>query len=231
MTAPAANPRRRSTVYEVGRERSPVLCIDDFVTDPDALVARAVDADFIDAGPVYPGVRAPAPPDYLGALIGGITAEVARAFGAPPRAELELCAFSMVTTPVEALRPVQRIPHFDGPESGRIAFLHYLCDASQGGTSFFRHIATGFEAITPPRIDVYRDAIGEELGPRVVGAGYAHAGMRGFECIHRVEAAFNRLIVYKGNALHSGDIGARTVLSEEPRAGRLTVNGFGFLDS
>jgi hypothetical protein len=231
VTTLAANPQRRTAVFEVGRERSPLLCIDDFAANPETLVARAVDADFIDAGPVYPGVRAPAPRDYLDVLVAAISADVTRAFGAPPRDEFELCAFSMVTTPAEALRPVQRIPHFDGPESGRIAFLHYLCDASQGGTSFFRHAATGFEAITPARLDAYRDAIGEELGPRVVGAGYAHAGMRGFERIHRVEAAFNRLVVYKGNALHSGDIGARTVLSEEPRAGRLTVNGFGFLDS
>ena len=50
-----------------------------------------------------------------------------------------------------------------------------------------------------------------------------------FERLHGVEAAFNRLIIYKGNALHSGDISARTILSEDPRQGRLTINGFGFL--
>jgi hypothetical protein len=52
---------------------------------------------------------------------------------------------------------------------------------------------------------------------------------RDFERIHRVDAAFNRLLIYKGNTLHSGDIGERTVLSEDPRRGRLTINGFGRL--
>lgn len=220
---------RRTSVIEVGRERNPLLCIDDFVADPEVLIARAADAHFIDAGPVYPGVRAPAPPDYLDCLIAAVSADVTRVFGAPPRASFELCAFSMVTTPAAALRPVQRIPHFDGPERHRIAFLHYLCEGSQGGTSFFRHIATGFEAITPDRFDEYRDAIGRELAPRVVDPGYAHSGTRGFERIHRVDAVFNRLVVYRGNLLHSGDIHEHTVLSEDPRAGRLTVNGFGFL--
>ena len=54
---------------------------------------------------------------------------------------------------------------------------------------------------------------------------------RYFERIHAVEAARDRLIIYRGNALHSGDITSRTVLSEDPRRGRLTINGFGFLRS
>jgi hypothetical protein len=230
MSGIAVNVSRRETVLNIGRERLPVLCIDDFVADPHGLAARALNADFIDAGPVYPGVRAPAPPGYAAVLLDAVTAAVRSAFGVPPRREMELCAFSMVTRAPATLRPIQRIPHFDGPEPARLAFLHYLCEPRQGGTSFFRHIESGLEAVTPETVETYRALITRDLGMRSVQPGYAHAGMAGFERIYRVPAAFNRLLIYKANALHSGDIGEGTVLSEDASRGRLTVNGFGYLD-
>jgi hypothetical protein len=156
---------------------------------------------------------------------------VADTFGAQLDPDLELCAFSMVTTPPDKLRPIQRIPHFDGPDRGRIAFIHYLCEPFQGGTSFYRHRATGLSEITSERVEEYRGSVVRELEADKPVHAYVIDHTRFFERLHGVEARFNRLIIYRGNALHSGDISARTVLSEDPRQGRLTINGFGFLRS
>lgn len=219
----------RVTVDRVGPEMSPVVCLDDFSSDPAGLVALAAEAAFIDAGPIYPGVRAPAPTSYVESLLLAIAPIVEDVFGAPPAADLELCAFSMVTSPPGSLRTIQRIPHFDGPDPHRLAFIHYLCGPDQGGTSFYRHRATGLAIVTPQTVEDYRRRVTAELAQTSPAPGYFQDGSHSFERIHRVEAAYNRLAIYRGCALHSGDIGTGTVLSEDPRRGRLTINGFGFL--
>lgn len=208
-----------------------MVCIDEFFEDPAMLVDLACNAAFIDVGSRYPGVRAPAPQAYVNTLLEATAEVIEEAFGAPPAEDLDLCAFSMVTTPPGKLRPIQRIPHFDGPDAGRIAFIHYLCAAEQGGTSFYRHRATGLAEITSEHVERYRNTVVEELKADSPVHSYVIDHTQFFERLFGVEAAFNRLIIYKGNALHSGDISARTVLSEDPRRGRLTINGFGFLRS
>lgn len=207
------------------------MCIDDFAEDPARLVALAVDAVFVDAGPIYPGVRAPAPASYVERLLAATTDIVEEVFGAPLSTDLEMCAFSLVTKPPATLRTIQRIPHFDGPDVDRIAFIHYLCASHQGGTSLYRHRATGLAIVTPERVEEYRDRLTAELAQTSPANGYIDGDSRFFERIHRVPAAYNRLAIYRGCALHSGDIGPGTVLSEDPRQGRLTINGFGFLRS
>jgi hypothetical protein len=220
-----------SRISHVGRERSPIICIDQFAMEPDLLMTLATEAIFIDAGSRYPGIRAPAPQAYVDTMLAATSALIEEAFGAPPADDLDLCAFSMVTTPPAQLRPIQRIPHFDGPEERRIAYLHYLCAASQGGTSFYRHRATQIEVLTADRVEEYRNAVVAELKSEPPVNDYVLDDTKFFERIGGVGAAFNRLVIYKGNALHSGDISERTVLSEDPRKGRLTINGFGFLRS
>ena len=224
-----ANPARRVSVIRVGRDETPVIVIDAFSRDPAALITRATEAVFIDVGSVYPGVRAPAPQEYIDATLAAVAPAIEQFFGAPPEPEPELFAYSMVTTAPAQLRAIQRIPHFDGPGPERIAFLHYLCAPHQGGTSFYRHRATGLECVTRERVEEYRNAVVAEIKSDSPTQDYVVDDTRYFERLHSIDAVFNRLIIYKGNALHSGDISARTVLSEDPRLGRLTINGFGRL--
>ncbi len=227
----AVNESRRVTVQVVGRAASPLICIDGFSRNPESLVALAAQAVFIDVGSRYPGVRAPAPEDYVCAMLQAVGPLIVEHFGSVPEPELDLCAFSMVTAPPDRLSLTQRIPHFDGPETQRIAFLHYLCGIHQGGTAFYRHRATGLEVITPDVVQHYRDTVVAEIRAEAPPQEYVLGDTEFFERVHAVEAAFNRLIIYRGNALHSGDISGRTVLSEDPRRGRLTINGFGWLRS
>ncbi|HEY6124048.1 MAG TPA: DUF6445 family protein [Steroidobacteraceae bacterium] len=223
------NPDVQVDVRRVGRDRLPVIVIDSFSMDPESLVARAIGAAFIDAGSTYPGIRAPAPQGYVETLLGASASLIEEHFGAAAPEALDMCAYSMVTTPPAHLRAIQRIPHFDGPDENRIAFLHYLCAPHQGGTSFYRHCATDLEQVTRNRAEAYRATVVAELRTESAAQEYVVDDTRFFERIETVEAAFNRLIIYRGNALHSGDISGRTVLTDDPRRGRLTINGFGFL--
>src|SRR5690349_21610358 len=162
--------------------------------DAPGLVDLATSAHFIDAGSNYPGIRAPVPPPYVRALLSALGPLIEEALGQLPEDDLDLCAFSMVTSQAGDLRASQRIPHFDGPEPRRIAFLHYLCAPGQGGTSFYRHRASGLEIVQPADVEDYRCRLASELRTRPPPPEYVTGDTALFERVHCVPAAFNRLL-------------------------------------
>jgi hypothetical protein len=216
------------SIGHVGAEHEPLLQIDGVLRHPDALIDyAAAETRFAPAyGPSggYPGIRAPAPLDYVGAVVRAVDPLLRQAFGLDAvklgRAE---CNFSLVTLSPDALVPAQREPHVDTSDPLQFAFLHYLCDACFGGTGFYRHRRTGFETLTPERLDAYALARAEEGEgtPGYVGADSPH-----FDRTAAVEAAMNRLVVYRSRVLHSGQIPPDAPLSPDPRQGRLTANIF-----
>jgi hypothetical protein len=223
------NPRPRASLQRVGAEGEPVLTIDALMARPEALVDYAAqEVSFEPAGGPqggYPGLRAPAPLDYVNAVVRGLDPLVREAFGLGSvklaRAD---CRLSMVTTPPGDLRPTQRVPHVDTYDPLQFAFLHYLCDARFGGTAFYRQRATGFEAITPERGETYvqsRDAV---IG--AADADYIRTDTADYEQIGAVGACFDRLVVYRSRLLHSGLIPPGATLPADPRSGRLTANIF-----
>ena len=59
-----------------------------------------------------------------------------------------------------------------------------------------------------------------------IARGYMCGSNAWFERVLSVEPRWNRMIVYPGTVLHSGDIASPRLLSDDPRQGRLTINGF-----
>lgn len=227
MSGYSPHPDLRWTAEQVGIERAPLLIVDNFLAETERLIEAASASVYLDVGPIYPGVRAPAPEEYAEALVAILGPLIERVFDAPLEPELDLCAFSMVTAQPRELAVTQRIPHFDGVEPDRLAFLHYLCTPAHGGTSFYRHRSTGFESVDADRLDVYRQAF--EADVRREGepaAAYVDGDTPIFERIRSCEAVFNRILLYRGSALHSGNVSAAYNLEEDARTGRLTVNGF-----
>lgn len=212
--------------FTVGQEKSPVIVIDDFCDNPEQLIVYAEQSHFISIGPTYPGVRAPAPEAYGSFVLNTFASVICDSFQGCAPWGFDLCAFSMVTTPPHLLSPLQSQPHFDGLEQNRIAFLHYLCDPSHGGTSFYRQKATGFERIFEERLPLYlhhQEFVSEN-------SGYCMDSTQHVELIGKVDAKFNRAVFYPGSLLHSGDILSPQLLSENVRTGRLTINGFVVLE-
>lgn len=115
---------RIARVYHHGREPIKVVVLDNYLTDPDAMVDLAVQGpDFAPNGPFYPGIRAPVPPSSFQTLLGPLAEILPRCFDYSGRAGLRECNFSLVTTPSDQLQPIQRLPHFDSLEYGRVAAL------------------------------------------------------------------------------------------------------------
>lgn len=214
----------------VGNEHSPVLIIDGFSDQPEALVDyAATKCSFQQVkNKYYPGVRARAPTSYIETVVGRTDAPIREAFGLRGRtlagADFD---FSMVTTPPSELQFLQLLPHFDATDLYQIAVLHYLCTEDKGGTSFYRHRSTGYETITLERRDSFLKALDGDLkASGTPEQAYIDGDTKIFERIGGMSAAFNRLIVYRSAVLHSGDIPKDFCFAQDVRAGRLTLNTF-----
>lgn len=224
------NPQATSRLRHIGSEGEPLLEIDGLLRDPGALVDYAAEeARFERAyGPEggYPGVRAPAPLDYVEAVVRAVDPLLREALGLQGvRLGKAECNLSLVTLPAASLAAAQREPHVDTSDPLQFAFLHYLCPSRFGGTAFYRHRSTGFETLRPERLDIYEAA--RERERREEGrAGYIASDTGCFLQIATVEAAPNRLAIYRSRVLHSGQIAPDAPLSADPRRGRLTANIF-----
>lgn len=224
---PAINNARAVTIQRIGQEREPIVIVEDFHEAPEDLIGLADGLAFGQLGPHFPGIRAPADAAYLTRRMDLLQTLLSDIFGLNAGASLVECNYSLVTTPPAELRPAQRLPHFDSTDPGRIAILHYLCGREQGGTAFYRHNASGFETIGNDRLEDYSRLLEADIERRgEPEADYVRADTDLFEQTFRVEAAFNRLIIYRGWTLHSGIIPAGLALLPDPRKGRLTVNTF-----
>jgi hypothetical protein len=222
----------RITLTHVGVERSPVLIVDDFLSQPDLLVEFAATDSAFDgvSDTFYPGIRAAAPPIYCFAVRAFLGEAIATAFelGAQSLTR-ELAHFSLVTRQPSNLHPLQRMPHTDGFDPSQLAVLHYLCGPEHGGTSFYRHRRTGYEVVDEPRRKAYQREVAAEFDVRgPPPAGYICGDDPSYVRIASVEAAYNRVVVYRSVNLHSGDIRPGFHFSDDPRRGRLTVNTFFF---
>ncbi len=218
------------SIYRIGLEQRPVIVIDDFVTDPEGLVASAESGDPFRAGSddYYPGVRKPVPPQYAADLCANYAKVLQQifAFGATEPQAL-LSAFSIMTTAPGRLRLIQRLPHFDTSDPQQLAVVHYLCDARHGGTSFYRHRKTGYETISQHRLRGYANVLKQQVMTEYQPPpGYMDGDNPLFERIARFEAQFNRALIYPSNMLHSGNILQLRSGDHSPRSARLTANTF-----
>ncbi len=214
-------------IERIGRERQPVVVIDDLVPDPDRLRAAAEALDYRTMGRHYPGLRAEVAAADVAAYLAPITGLVADVFGCRGDIRLISAGYSIVTTRAFDLTPIQRLPHFDGLEPERIALLHYLDGAEKGGTAFYRHRSTGYETISADRHASYDRALRQDVAHHGLPApAYIAGDTPLYERIATFAAKPNRALIYRGHLLHCADLPEQLDFTPDPRTARLTVNTF-----
>lgn len=214
-------------VHHIGREAQPLVIIDGFAPDPEALRAAAIARKFGSAAQHYPGIRAPLPDDYFHRQQPIIDAVLGEVFGHTGPAHVIDASFSIVTRQPAALTLKQRLPHCDSYVVGRIALIHYLSPEDSDGTAFFRHRSTGFETVDESRSATYADRLAAELADGgMPPKGYVSGDTTLFERTMLAEARYNRALIYRSYLLHSGAIATDARLSPDPATGRLTITGF-----
>ncbi|HKE96870.1 MAG TPA: DUF6445 family protein [Povalibacter sp.] len=212
----------------IGAERAPLLVIDNFIANADALVDLAASQSFGPGGQYFPGLRIAAPAEYQQVFsdrLRDLLFEFFQLSGSAFR--FSLCHYSLVTTPAGRLQLIQRIPHFDALESNGLASVHYLFRGNLGGTAFYRHRKTGFEYIDTTRREAYfRSLESENGGPNIPRPAYINGDTPLYEQIAKQDGVFNRMLIYRRNSLHSGCIDKDFVPDPNPRTGRLSINCF-----
>lgn len=223
------NPQAAIRVEHQGHERQPVIVIDDMLAEPERWRTAAAAARYGRIGPHYPGVRAHVDAGDARAMRDELAGVIGDAFGLDPVPPVLECFFSIVTTPPQALAPIQRLPHVDGLEPDRIAILVYLSGAEQGGTAFYRQRATGFETVDGPRFPAFEAALRAGVAEHgLPPPAYIAGDTPLYEQIAAYEARSNRALIYRSHALHCAAIPAGIALPADPARGRLSVNAFLF---
>lgn len=223
------HPGLRMQAHRIGAECAPLLVIDQAVADPDRLVHKAGRGHFTPHGALFPGLRIRAPLYYEVFLEKLLRPLLAAHFGLPGQARMAfpMCHYSLVSLPPERLNFLQRVPHVDSVQANGLATVHYLFRGDWGGTAFYRHRATGFEVVDEARSGPYFDRLREEAQQAdAVGPGYINGDSPLFERVHSVDGVFNRMLVYRRNSLHSGNIDSARVPPADVQAGRLSINSF-----
>ncbi|MEZ5920045.1 MAG: DUF6445 family protein [Parvularculaceae bacterium] len=221
------SPSARINAEHIGREAQPVIIIDDAFHGAQALVDLATRVQFTPIGPYYPGIRAQIDKTFTQSLSDAIQPYLHVHLGIKKPTWIGDCFFSMVTRRPEDLTPIQRLPHYDGIEENRIAIVYFLCDAKHGGTAYYRHLSSGFETISAERFGGYKDLLESEIHesglppPRYIGDGAPL-----FARTKVFDAAFNRMLIYRGSILHCSATESMPTFSADPEVGRLTINAF-----
>ncbi len=223
------HPGIRIEQRSIGAEGAPLLVVDQAVSDPDRLVRKAARGHFTPQGALFPGLRIRAPLSYEVFLEGLIRPLLAEHFGLPPqgRFAFPMCHYSLVTLPPEKLVFLQRVPHVDSVQQNGLATVHYLFRGDWGGTAFYRHRATGFEVVDEARREAYQQTLQDESRREdATDGGYINGDSALFERLDSVDGVYNRLVVYRRNSLHSGNIDSARVPPADVQAGRLSINSF-----
>ena len=214
-------------IERLGCEGLPIAIVDNFADDPDQLIAFACEAHFEKIGAFYPGPRARAPSAYMTGVASIVAPVVSALFGGGDSLRLDRALFSIATTPPKELTLAQRFPHIDSVNERAIAIVHYLSQNEFGGTAFYRHRATGFESVSEARHARYLDKLKSDiLKFGEPSPAYIAGDTTLFEQIGRVEAKFNRAVIYRSNQLHCAILPNDAPLPVAPREGRLTIASF-----
>ena len=215
------------SIVTQGDEQEPVIRIDGFAPAPERLLDDAAMLSFTPSFAHYPGVRAPASPRLVDALLAPVRDSIAATFGVRPELSRREAFYSIVATPPESLSLIQSLPHFDGVERCRLAVLLFLSGVEGSGTAFYQHRSTGFETVSADRLDRFRTRLAEDLAQQGSPApGYIAGDTPIYRQIARHAGRFNSALIYRGQTLHCADIPAGARLSADPAAGRLTLNIF-----
>ena len=226
----ALRPSLDLRLERIGNEREPALVVEGMLSDPSELIDYAArEVAFAPAdGPAggYPGIRAPAPLNYVERVSRALSPSIQRAFGLKDvKLARAQCSLSIVTRAAAELAPLQRIPHTDTADPLQFAILHYLCGPEHGGTAFYRHRETGFETLSEDRWPIYQQIREREIG-EISSDGYIVGDSEHYQQIAKFDAAFDRVLIYRSCLLHSGVIPQSAALDPDPRSGRLTANIF-----
>ena len=181
----------------------PILVVDNFYTDPDAVRAEALQARFDQSIAFYPGRHAA----IKGPLLDTVIAHICRILNAvgdvryiPETFDSD---FSIVTTRPSDMLAGQKHPHIDPTP---ILGLVYLNPTNPVGTSFYENTIMETRCIRSAEQAARLTEIMQTEGKTFEPVGYDISTSALWRKYHTIVGQYNRLVVYPGNFFHAIDI-------------------------
>ena len=118
------------------------------------------------------------------------------------------------------------MPHVDSCKSSEYAFVHYLSGQELGGTSIYRYIPKNIVELNEQDEVILDDMLNEVSSKSNEHNGYITESTSLFEQVLKVEAKFNRLVIYQGNLLHGDNLTSKESYSGDTANGRFSITSF-----
>ncbi|HWS61566.1 MAG TPA: DUF6445 family protein [Steroidobacteraceae bacterium] len=224
----AFNPDARVSSARVGECPIAVTVADNVLLRPQQLAEFGLGLTFAeDDSNLYPGVRARVPQEFSRPFHAWLTRTL-HSTGLLEESSYihdDASFFSIVNKSRADLLPLQRIPHYDSTDPRVFAAVIYLFNRANSGTSFYRHRTTGYEKIGADNAGNYKISLNrnmKQFGPPA--REYTNGSNALFERTHSVDSAFNRILIYSGNALHAADIDGSLFSGSDNSQWRLTIS-------
>jgi len=195
------NPNATIRIEKVRRD-IPVLMIDDFYEDADAVREEGVKASFDQSLAFYPGRHASISNPQVDIVKSQLCAIVGAVSGLKVPAQQVHSDFSLLTTRPSDLLSAQKHPHTD-PVA--LTGIVYLTPHSNSGTNLFYNRVLDLHAVTTEedksRLAEFMDGAGAAFVPK----GY-QVDTECWEKLYTIEGKYNRYASFPGCVFHSIDV-------------------------
>ena len=206
--------------------------IDDFLLNADSVLHFAKNIAYFNPmhadNSYYPGVRDNMPEPYIRLLHDFFQQSIIPKLVGREQstAIIHKSLISLVTCPPSQLLTEQKMPHVDSCKNSEYAFVHYLSGQELGGTSIYRYIPKNIVELNEQDEVILDDMLNEVSSKSNEHNGYITDSTSLFEQVLKVEAKFNRLVIYQGNLLHGANLTSKESYSGDTANGRFSITSF-----
>lgn len=206
--------------------------IDDFLLSADSVLHFAKNIAYFNPmhadNSYYPGVRDNMPEPYIRLLHDFFQQSIIPKLVGREQstAIIHKSLISLVTCLPSQLLTEQKMPHVDSCKSSEYAFVHYLSGQELGGTSIYRYIPKNIVELNEQDEVILDDMLNEVSSKSNEHNGYITDSTSLFEQVLKVEAKFNRLVIYQGNLLHGANLISKESYSGDTAKGRFSITSF-----
>ncbi len=225
------NPQAAPQITFVGKDKTPVIIIDDYISNLDEIISQVVKNAQFKGEEVtkYPGVRSSIPKPIVVSYLKPLMKTLYKVYKFSQDLQptpIDNC-FSLITQQPDELSAMQSWPHFDTPNPNLIAVLHYLDKGNHGGTAFFQHNKSGIDRVDDQNKDLYFKHAHDYFSVLNTNSfNYCTEAHSEFTCYQKIAYKPNRLLIFPGQLLHSTLVDLETDINGNPETGRLTANMF-----
>ena len=226
------NPELRVQQVKIPGTSLYATIVDDFLLDTNSVMEFAHNIAYFNPmfsdNSFYPGIRDHMPLPYMRLLKRFFEDRVLGKTNNQNdnTSSFHKCLLSLTTCQPSQLTIEQRLPHIDSFDERDYAFVHYLSGEELCGTSIYRYKPKNLIQFTAEHKPVLAKMVTDIKASPTDHQGYITSTTSIFEQVLNIDAKFNRLVIYKGNLLHSANLVSQKSYNNNPKTGRLSIASF-----